>query len=89
MHAAPADKDIQDGGNLPGALDARGSEDEYYPQEASEMRDTQSTIDQNTKTHHDLDTSLDTQISMRAVLDVVSFEPCLTESGSVTNFLAD
>lgn len=85
MHTASLNDDGHSSDGLPEPLDAQITNDTRYPKEAFKMRNTQNAPSQETKNAYIMKTSLSARDSMRAVLDVVSFELHLKCPESVTN----
>lgn len=72
MRTASIINDGQNGIGLPGPLDA------HDPKKAFRMKNTQNTVNHDTKDCYGLKPSLDTKDSVRAVLYTLSFELCST-----------
>lgn len=78
MHTASIINNGQNGVGLPGPLDAHDIGDEHDPKKAFRMKNTQNTVNHDTKDCYGLKPSLGAKDSVRAVLYILSFEPCST-----------
>jgi hypothetical protein len=79
MHTDSVDDYGQNGGDLrSSAVRQHDMKDERDPKEASEMMNTQDTLDQDTRNVDEMKLSLDTRDPIRAILDIVSDEQCLS-----------
>jgi hypothetical protein len=79
MHTNSVDDYGQNGDGLrSSAVRQYDMKDERDPKEASEMTNTQDTLDQDTRNVDGRKPSLDTRDPIRAALDIVSDEQCLS-----------